>query len=136
MEPRVFTRGNILVPCGLRRGASGFNGATRVHAWKLDSERQVNVTFWASMEPRVFTRGNDAVPFSTDGLISCFNGATRVHAWKPGQWYWVKEPKYQLQWSHACSRVETIAVNVPITDEIMASMEPRVFTRGNINWLI
>ena len=34
MEPRVFTRGNPLIPVINSANKNGFNGATRLHAWK------------------------------------------------------------------------------------------------------
>src|SRR5260221_123512 len=81
MEPRVFTRGNNNCPRPGARSTNGFNGATRLHAWKLQDWEAGNAPItqlqWshassrvetrigqepveedniASMEPRVFTR--------------------------------------------------------------------------------
>ena len=106
MEPRVFTRGNSFIPSPFRHRQSCFNGATRLHAWKLTRRRQSAqrahrfngatrlhawkriavrmpaATKFASMEPRVFTRGNTAQTARGLRRQSCFNGATRLHAWK------------------------------------------------------
>src|SRR5437879_2983631 len=58
MEPRVFTRGNLPVRFATSFRPGGFNGATRLHAWKRDRYARQIPLFEASMEPRVFTRGN------------------------------------------------------------------------------
>src|SRR5258707_236359 len=109
------------------------------------------------MEPRVFTRGNSKLQGYSPEIHWCFNGATRLHAWKLMCTNWAQQFRAELQWSHASSRVETDGagtINYGI-DQVLqwshassrvetspveytkvsggvASMEPRVFTRGNI----
>ena len=63
--------------------ASGFNGATRMCAWKL------------------------CVYIVTSPRIKGFNGATRTCAWKRLFGVLVKKRYKSLQWSHAHVRVET-----------------------------
>src|SRR5437588_4843329 len=107
MEPRVFTRGNVDGFEHRAVASAGFNGATRLHAWKrATARRSTAISFHASMEPRVFTRGNNVYEGVIAGtpcasmeprvftrgnhslaelyrlLPRRFNGATRLHAWK------------------------------------------------------
>ena len=58
MGPRVFTRGNVTGGVAGFFSFLRFNGATRLHAWKLIPEIQKWKENPASMGPRVFTRGN------------------------------------------------------------------------------
>jgi len=83
MGPRVFTRGNFPALNMKTFSTSGFNGATRLHAWKLSElgfEHEIRRI--ASMGPRVFTRGNVSVSGDEVASDHSFNGATRLHAWK------------------------------------------------------
>ena len=109
---------------------AGFNGATRLHAWKQQ---------WLKAK-RI--------------LVFSFNGATRLHAWKLVGLPASGATMLMLQWGHASSRVETmaflvwramlycfngatrlhawkLAVLVTPGEAMPASMGPRVFTRGN-----
>src|SRR5438067_1089778 len=83
------------------------------------------------MEPRVFTRGNRKTADIQRSIFGRFNGATRLHAWKRVINALIAAPEYVLQWSHASSRVETLDVSRRSLAADNASMEPRVFTRGN-----
>src|SRR5438046_575814 len=88
----------------------GFNGATRLHAWKqarqLDTHFRGKVLQWSHASSRVETY---AARIMLDNPGIGFNGATRLHAWKHGS---------------RIARSEAIGI---------ASMEPRVFTRGNVS---
>ena len=64
MGPRVFTRGNKVEIGRESLQLAGFNGATRLHAWKPNSAPA--------------TRLNE----SRSPPAARFNGATRLHAWK------------------------------------------------------
>src|SRR5882724_9992324 len=108
MGPRVFTRGNKRSSSGISTLTCCFNGATRLHAWKLESfpcHRCINRRLqWGHASSRVETR---ELTDKVDGRDASFNGATRLHAWK-----------------HIIR--ETVVNNAD------ASMGPRVFTRGNV----
>src|SRR6266705_1564079 len=83
MGPRVFTRGNLRSSPLPSKQPYRFNGATRLHAWKL-----------------VF---GDVMVCE----VARFNGATRLHAWKRDLYCSHCAPPFGLQWGHASSRVET-----------------------------
>src|SRR6185369_5346090 len=53
MGPRVFTRGNVLEAGHGHPGFPGFNGATRLHAWKHPLGYLGPEELFASMGPRV-----------------------------------------------------------------------------------
>ncbi len=107
MGPRAFTRGDTGSGSGGARSLSGFNGATRIHAWR----------------PHYHPRPGHARPR--------FNGATRIHAWRPNPAAKLKSLRLALQWGHAHSRVETKWTRFPRTPSASASMGPRAFTRGD-----
>src|SRR6266705_2562271 len=84
LGPRVFTRGNETLIAYYGGAVARFNGATRLHAWKRETEAELTrLRNEASMGPRVFTRGNES------SLPPCFSSP------------------FVLQWGHASSRVET-----------------------------
>src|SRR5438067_1089774 len=68
---------------------------------------------------------------AASGTGICFNGATRLHAWKQENSRYTAIHFWTLQWSHASSRVETRYQRAHRGARVCASMEPRVFTRGN-----
>src|SRR5437867_864784 len=83
------------------------------------------------MEPRVFTRGNVKAhrgDWLTELRLQWSHASSRVET---SALLAVSYPVLQLQWSHASSRVETFAVDFYFGAVVLASMEPRVFTRGN-----
>src|SRR5438105_4689008 len=130
MEPRVFTRGNAVPAARCEKRRRGFNGATRLHAWKHpDFCRHWTPDQVASMEPRVFTRGNHKPSNPLRGSQARFNGATRLHAWKLA----VERVLQRLKGArfngatrlHAWKHVRRQYINT----RRGASMEPRVFTR-------
>ena len=132
MGPRVFTRGNV-VEGRQRQGVDErFNGATRLHAWKLGTvyggDEAEEVLQWGHASSRVETalaekqselerelqwgHASSRVetwqePHKYEPAKS-FNGATRLHAWK----------------QRGSDRV---------MHRSSASMGPRVFTRGNLS---
>src|SRR6266404_2746288 len=108
MEPRVFTRGNrIASALGPWRGRC-FNGATRLHAWKLHLTEGGDTSYRnASMEPRVFTRGNAASATEEERAMATLqwsHASSRVETRYMTQGNAIR---LGLQWSHASSRVET-----------------------------
>src|SRR5437588_7525718 len=85
------------------------------------------------MEPRVFTRGNGA-PYMRLKYARCLlqwsHASSRVetsHRALPS-----RPLLARLQWSHASSRVETLSRKPIERVGYDASMEPRVFTPGNL----
>ena len=106
--------------------------STRLHAWKPGAWYSYQGTrLGASMGPRVFTRGNPVLRKAFWPSWFSFNGATRLHAWKPRLATFASRAASSLQWGHASSRVETARTRATPEENKMASMGPRVFTRGN-----
>src|SRR6266705_361564 len=155
LGPRVFTRGNETLIAYYGGAVARFNGATRLHAWKRETEAELTrLRNEASMGPRVFTRGNESSPARTvlgsqasmgprvftrgnrkhaGDLFhsgSGFNGATRLHAWKQE-----REKRHEIltlasMGPRVFTRGNTQPSSIPARS-VGASMGPRVFTRGN-----
>ena len=94
----------------LRKVKVGFNGAAGDHPRKLLNSRELALGFWASMGPRVITRGN--------ALLRRHAAAHRWLQWgRPG-------PGVECGFNGAAPVQQQVA-------ELVASMGPRVITRGN-----
>src|SRR6266705_4365798 len=156
LGPRVFTRGNETLIAYYGGAVARFNGATRLHAWKRETEAELTrLRNEASMGPRVFTRGNESSPARTvlgsqasmgprvftrgnrkhaGDLFhsgSGFNGATRLHAWKLQNTsaFFLRASCFNgATRLHAWKRSELARM---LQLSFRASMGPRVFTRGN-----
>ncbi len=110
MGPRAFTRGDQprrLAGTGGARG--GFNGATRIHAWRPWSR-------WRPPNP-----------------VGCFNGATRIHAWRLSKTRRITPgAKAASMGPRAFTRGDSLGNLVDPDDHRGASMGPRAFTRGDL----
>src|SRR5690625_5036246 len=85
----------------------------------------------ASMEPRLFSRGNHVmIPrISARALwLQWSHGFSAVETRSGGGFSARPE---SLQWSHGFSAVETVVPGIPLPKRCRASMEPRLFSRGN-----
>ncbi len=85
----------------------------------------------ASMGPRVFTRGNtfgQGTESEAGPVLQWGHASSRVET--RGIWY-RRRRRNRLQWGHASSRVETTPLDEVRLVQMVASMGPRVFTRGN-----
>ena len=133
MGPRLFSRGNM-------------HGR---YIWPRDVH--------ASMGPRLFSRGNDNVIPEHARHQSSFNGATTFQPWKCRRVHDARMPDVTtlqwghdfsavemsidasesdvtdqlLQWGHDFSAVEMITFDMSWTHAQLASMGPRLFSRGN-----
>ncbi len=110
MGPRVFTRGNFLSSVIAAGDDLRFNGATRLHAWKLDPACG---SVWrggrASMGPRVFTRGNGRRGSRRYARGSASMGPRVFTRGNSSIFSFDSSSLKALQWGHASSRVETSA---------------------------
>ena len=134
MEPRLFKRGNIRRVCKptlilvasmeprlFKRGNAG------------SQSRFINDRRLASMEPRLFKRGNTAKRKSKLKRGTGFNGATSFQTWKYFSRLSKSKMEIPLQWSHVFSNVEMFEPKISLPDSLIASMEPRLFKRGNFD---
>ncbi|SRR6266404_197652 len=89
-----------------KKTVKGFNGATRLHAWKLDAIDNEVRGLRASMGPRVFTRGNDKAlgDFASSIKLQWGHASSRVETCSGSS---DTRAFHRLQWGHASSRVET-----------------------------
>src|SRR6266705_5815459 len=111
MGPRVFTRGNFVGSHRRRHGVI------------------------ASMGPRVFTRGNVSRVGNLYLGLSRFNGATRLHAWKPHTSLQRLSKRSRFNGATRLHAWKPGAATIAAKKVALASMGPRVFTRGNIQTL-
>src|SRR6266705_1311779 len=132
LGPRVFTRGNETVIAYYGGAGARFSGATRLHAWKRETEAELTrLRNEASRGPRVCTRGNRKHAGDLFHSGSGFNGATRLHAWKLQNTsaFFLRASCFNgATRLHAWKRSELARM---LQLSFRASMGPRVFTRGN-----
>ena len=108
MGPRPFSRGN---PCG---EAKALPRATR-----------------ASMGPRPFSRGNRQLHGVHARFFYRFNGAAAFQPRKSAPRRWLGRKPGRLQWGRGLSAAEIERRAADSTPNIIASMGPRPFSRGN-----
>ena len=158
MGPRLFSRGNI----GRRRdcdhASCRFNGATTFQPWKSASlaifSSQTATLQWghdfsavemwilriAGVEEECF---NGATTFQPWKYVlqrhaklfgHRFNGATTFQPWKYMIMMFGAGGLIGLQWGHDFSAVEMHRMGDEHLGDVLASMGPRLFSRGNFEW--
>jgi len=132
MEPRFFKRGNFAYRSLAVEQADGFNGATFFQTWKYDGQGRSYLAFASFNGATFFQTWKCSSPaFSltrptTLQWSHVFSNVEMLHkkgeSWKFGN---------LLQWSHVFSNVEMTGELRIVLQNVMASMEPRFFKRGN-----
>jgi len=108
MEPQLFSRGNIR------------------------ASARVGCEHAASMEPQLFSRGNSHKASNCLLLSCCFNGAA---AFQPRKLFLLNSSSVtlnELQWSRSFSAAEISHAGTVTALSMPASMEPQLFSRGNL----
>ena len=86
----------------------------------------------ASMGPRLFSRGKDSPSARACRYRSCFNGAAAFQPRKVAIDLGEHRDGDALQWGRGFSAAERPAVTRLVVDEHLASMGPRLFSRGKV----
>src|SRR6266705_848664 len=126
---RVETHADVVVFLWRKRLQWG-HASSRVETSISRLSNETNLMLqWGHASSRVETGNGGRIH---DAAKRCFNGATRLHAWKPTSAIDAIRLA-ALQWGHASSRVETLFIWLKRSFLRLASMGPRVFTRGNFS---
>ncbi len=107
MGPRFFKRGEALCHRFRRSRRNRFNGATLLQAWRARARRGITCRM-IRFNGATLLQAWREYPLKI-GLNSLygFNGATLLQAWRAMRWLPRLTWKWQLQWGHASSSVES-----------------------------
>ena len=139
MGPRPCGRGRRAWDAALRRGCTGFNGATALRPWTAGPARRLPPQGRASMGPRPCGRGrleSDALRVARVAVLqwghglaavdgthlavvpdepTCFNGATALRPWTVRGQHCVRGREQMLQWGHGLAAVDGSRTAGPLT---------------------
>src|SRR5207247_442242 len=110
-----------------------FNVATGADPWRtMAPHPQRMFLMAASMWPRVRTRGEPRIHHTTRTRQERFNVATGADPWRTEPRTNVCLLGVELQCGHGCGPVENEAIAARVAADGIASMWPRVRTRGEL----
>ncbi len=133
MGPRLFSRGNISKNLSCLWRPRLLQWGHDFSAVEIVAVRVTTISdTLASMGPRLFSRGNSTIVELRVCGWNGFNGATTFQPWKCGIGISNSEGPIKLQWGHDFSAVEIGEVGRQVVIGDVASMGPRLFSRGNL----
>ena len=130
MGPRLFSRGMAGVPLP---SAAVFHASMGPRLFSRGMGGGVltgGVAGKASMGPRLFSRGMDACFYAVGPEHKGFNGAAAVQPRNEYGNHAVFMDAFPLQWGRGCSAAECHAILGGVVVCYLASMGPRLFSRG------
>ena len=109
-----------------------FNGAATFQSRRLGRLVGKAARGMASMEPRPFSRGDSTPSTTSCPTPFCFNGAATFQSRRRVAAQSMSGLSSKLQWSRDLSVAETMGHLAVVLRPVLASMEPRPFSRGDM----